>query len=144
MFKKTSVGLAGCVGLCCVMFSAGCTDPNLAGRPQPVPVSGRVLYNGEACPDAKVVFMPQDHQYAAVAQTDASGRFSLQTFEPKDGAVPGNFKVVVSKFEAIDLPNGGFKETFLLPQRYRDPDKSGLQASVTDSGGDDWQFELVD
>jgi hypothetical protein len=52
--------------------------------------------------------------------------------------------VVVSKFEAVDLPNGGFKETFLLPQKYRDPEKSGLQASISQDGVSDLRFDLND
>jgi hypothetical protein len=127
-----------------LLLFAGCSDSSVAGRPKPVQVTGTVFYNSQPCADAKVVFMPQGHQYAAVGQTNSDGKFELQTFEPKDGAVPGEFKVVVSKFEAVDLPGGGFKETFFLPQRYRDPDKSGLQATVPADGASDLRFELAD
>jgi hypothetical protein len=77
------------------------------GRPNPVPVSGTVLYKQQPCADAKIVFASQDHQYAAYAQTDGSGRFTLQMFDPADGAIPGHFKVVVTKFEVKELPDGG-------------------------------------
>ncbi len=127
-----------------LLSSTGCFDSSVAGRPKLVLVSGTVFYNSQPCADAKVVFMPQGHQYAAVGQTNSDGKFELQTFDPKDGAVPGEFKVVVSKFEAIDLPDGGFKETFFLPQRYGNPDKSGLQATVPDDGVSDLRFELAD
>jgi hypothetical protein len=127
-----------------VLGAVGCGNGSVDGRPTPVPVSGTVLFNSQPCDGAKVVFSPQDHTYAAVGQTDAQGRFSLQTFEAGDGAVAGNFKVVVSKFEAIDLPNGGFKETFFLPQRYRDSETSGLMATVPEDGTDKITIELVD
>jgi hypothetical protein len=127
-----------------VLGTIGCGNRTVDGRPTPVPVSGTVLYNSQPCDGAKVVFAPQDHSYASVGQTDAQGRFSLQTFESGDGAVAGNFKVVVSKFEAIDLPDGGFRETFFLPQRYRDPEKSGLVATVPKDGTDQITIELVD
>ena len=90
------------------------------------------------------MFAPQDHQYAAVGQTDSNGRFELQTFEPQDGAVPGQYKIAVTKFEVIDLPNGGIKVTFFLPGMYRDPASSGLTAVVPPEGTNDLKLELVD
>ncbi|MGE0757428.1 MAG: hypothetical protein AB7F89_02805 [Pirellulaceae bacterium] len=122
----------------------GCGERGVDGRPTPVPVSGTVLYNQQPCADAQVVFAPQDHNHAAVGKSDSSGRFVLQTFEPGDGAVPGRFRVVVTKFEAIDTPDGGFKETFFLPQKYRDAETSGLTAVVATDGANDIQLELVD
>jgi hypothetical protein len=123
---------------------AGCGRGPVDGRPTPVPASGTIIYKSKPVDGAKVVFAPQDHAHAAVGQTDAQGRFTLQTFEPGDGAVVGKYKVVVSKFEVVDLPGGGFKETFFLPQRYRDPEQSGLEATVPEGGTDQIAIELND
>jgi hypothetical protein len=112
------------------------------GRPVPVAVSGIVYYKKQPCEGAKIMFAPENHQYAAVGQTDAQGRFHLQTFDPQDGAVPGQFKIAVTKFEVIDLPNGGIKENFFLPGKYRDPEKSGLTAVVPENGTHELRFEL--
>ena len=127
-----------------IFISIGCGKQTVDGRPQPVPVSGVVKYKQEACADAQLVFAPEDHQYAAYARTDSQGRFQLQTFDPGDGAVPGRFKVVVTKFEAIDLPDGGFKETFFLPEKYRNAETSGLTATVPPEGTNTIEIDLVD
>ena len=135
-------------GLFALMFvgllSPGCGKRAVDGRPTPVPTSGVVLYNNEPCADAKIVFAPQDHQYSAIAQTDSNGKFRLQTFDPGDGAVAGNFKVVVAKFEAVDLPDGGFRETSFIPEKYADPQTSGLTAVVPEKGTSDITLNLTD
>ncbi len=56
---------------------------------------------------ATVLFLPTDHQYAAASKSDASGRFTLRTFDPNDGAAPGKFTVTVKKFEFLYPPGGG-------------------------------------
>jgi hypothetical protein len=131
-----TVALAGMVG-------PGC-GKGVDGRPTPVAVSGTVFFNQQPSVGAKIMFAPQDHEYAAVGQTDSNGRFKLQTFEPDDGAVPGKFKIAVTKFEVIELPNGGIKENFFLPGRYRDPAKSGLVATVPPEGANDLRIELAE
>ena len=73
------------------------------GRPTPVVDSGTVFYKQQPSAGAKAMFTPQEHQYPAVGQTDSNGRFELQTFESQDGAVPGQYKIAVTKFEVIDL-----------------------------------------
>ncbi|MEX0793876.1 MAG: carboxypeptidase-like regulatory domain-containing protein [Pirellulaceae bacterium] len=127
-----------------LLSQGGCGKRVVEGRPALVKVSGTVFYNQAPCSDARVVFSPQNHQYAAAAKTDQQGRFTLQTFDPGDGAVPGEYKVVVSKFEAVDLPGGGFKETFFLPGKYRDPQTSGLTATIPEAGTNDVRIELDD
>lgn len=122
----------------------GCGNDAADGRPTPVVASGTVFYKQQPSAGAKVMFAPQDHQYAAVGQTDSNGRFELQTFEPQDGAVPGQYKIAVTKFEVIDLPNGGIKENFFLPGKYRDPATSGLTAVVPLEGTNDLRIDLVE
>ena len=127
-----------------MLVATGCGNGSVDGRPTPVSVSGTVYYKKQPSVGAKVMFAPQGHQYAAVGQTDSVGRFHLQTFEPMDGAVPGEFKIAVTKFEVIDLPNGGIKENFFLPGKYRDPSTSGLTAVVPPEGTKDIRLELAD
>ena len=122
----------------------GCGKQVVDGRPALVKVSGTVFHNHEPCSEARVVFAPKNHSYAATAKTDSQGKFTLQTFDPEDGAVPGEYHVAVSKFEVIDLPGGGIKETFLLPQKYRNARLSGLTAAIPAGGTDDIRIELND
>jgi hypothetical protein len=127
-------------------------DETPANRPKPVPVSGTVLYNQKPVAGATVVFHPDGHSHAATAQTDNAGKYSLRTFAPNDGAVPGEYKVTVGKIEA---PSGGeeqetqvdappTKQSSLLPERYASPASSDLKASVTQGGDNKFDFDLKD
>ncbi len=157
------------------LLVVGCGSGIDADRPERFPVSGVVLHNAEPLAGATVVFVPDDHQYGATASTDDSGRFELQTFEPKDGAVPGSFKVTVRKFEMEprepgQTPNelsddgsteddGGDAgrspaaggdvtdvepviERSLIPEKYGSPATSGLQVDVSETGPNEFTFEL--
>jgi hypothetical protein len=126
-----------------LLLAAGCTKaPD--GRPKLVPVVGKVLYNKAPIEGATVVFIPEGHNYAATARTDAGGTFKLRTFAESDGAVPGNYKITVRKFEILFPPGGGEIEKQLLPAAYCDVTKSGLTATVTDGGAKDIAFDLHD
>jgi hypothetical protein len=128
-------------------------DDAPANRPKPVPVSGTVLYNQKPVAGATVVFHPDGHAHAASGQTDDGGRYSLQTFAPNDGAVPGEYKVTVAKIEAppggeeresqIDSPAPP-KQQSLVPERYASPASSDLKASVTQGGDNKFDFDLKD
>jgi hypothetical protein len=61
-----------------------------------VPVQGIVRLDGQPLRSASVQFVPEDSGRDATATTDQDGRFVLSTFEPGDGALPGNYKVVVT------------------------------------------------
>ena len=82
--------------------------------------------------------MPQSEGSAgAVGKTDASGKYSLTTFQPGDGAIPGTYQVTVSKVvieagiseeesnaylargETPPAPT----EKSLLPEKYKSPGK---------------------
>ena len=141
MSIRPSTLLIGVVS-CGMLFLTGCGRASDA-RPRPVPVVGYVLVDGEPLEGTRVVFSPEDHQYAAAGKTDAEGRFQLQTFAANDGAVPGNYKVIASNFIVIENPNGSVTETHYLPAKYRDPTTSGLTAVVEDHGPNELTFELT-
>jgi hypothetical protein len=60
------------------------------------PVEGVVTLDGKPLADASIQFVPQEKGRDATGQTDKSGRFVMSTFEPRDGVVPGTYKVVIS------------------------------------------------
>jgi hypothetical protein len=115
-------------------------DPN---RPATAPVSGTVTYKGAAVPGAIVTFHAPGDSPSAFGTTDASGTYQLTTFSAGDGAVPGEYRVTVTKTEFSasadvpeDHPDYG-KEPVVeaevrqaLPVRYANPETSGLTASV--------------
>lgn len=136
-----------CVGLWFVGI-AGCGPrTRLEGL---APVEGTVTFRGKPVEGASVVFVPATAgKRAAVGTTDATGRFSLTTKDPGDGALPGDYAIAVSKTEA----SGGLsaaeaeqwsrnrenfgkyppppKITEHLPEKYKAANTSGFQATVT-------------
>jgi hypothetical protein len=113
-----------------------------------VPVTGTVTYNGQPLADAAVAFQPADGR-AATGITDASGKFTLTTLEDGDGAIVGEHTVTVSPgagqtaaMPGVDAPVGATQKS-AIPDRYSNPGMSGLKASVTADGPNDFTFDLT-
>jgi hypothetical protein len=99
---------------------AGCDR----GTPAPTAVHGSVMYHGWPVPGAKVIFVP-DLQTGgsgplAQAETGPDGHFALHGDNATDVA-PGRYRITV-------MPLAGPPDA--LPDKYRDPDLSGLSADV--------------
>lgn len=120
-----------------LLILSGCGQAKVSGRPELAKVSGTVTFKQEPVEGATVIFVPQGHSNAAVSMTDAKGNFTLQSFDPGDGAALGTYQVIVKKVE-ID----GEKERHLLPEKYSLSDKSGLMAEVKAEGKNVFSFEL--
>jgi hypothetical protein len=123
------------------------------GCPQPgaetLKVTGTVTYNGQPIEGVNVGFLP-DSGRGAGGVTDASGRFTLSTFEPGDGAVPGTHKVVITE-PSEDEPMPGTEEAEnwtppepRFPAKYGDPSKSGFTATVERGKPNDFTFDMTD
>jgi hypothetical protein len=90
--------LRGVTVLVALLVSAlGCTGGG--GHPETAEVTGKVTHNGGAVAGAMVSFSPDGAGTAAAGVTDATGKFSLTTFASGDGAVPGKYKVSISKVQ---------------------------------------------
>lgn len=148
------VALSGCGGV---------GDEWTNGRPPVYPSSGEILYNGNPLEGANVIFSPvvegvQDAgpngAPGAAGRTDAEGRFVLTTFRDGDGAPAGRFRVTVLKAESVvtfraDDPAHDqiplkTEQKHLIPAKYSNPAKSGLEAEVEKSGKNVFAFELKD
>jgi len=116
--------LAACV--------AGCGD----GRPQRVPVSGRVLIDSEPLGGGYVRFVPPNDRPSSGA-IGPDGRFTLGCFEKDDGAVLGEHQVAVIANEALDEVT----MKWLAPQKYADHTTSGIIVEI-DGPTDDLEIEL--
>jgi hypothetical protein len=98
---------------------------------------------------------------AAAGVTGADGTFELSTFGKNDGAVVGTHTVTITKIQSTvtgegmspDNPEGGYGEAMAqaarqaevkteLPSKYANPETSGLTAEVTESGPNEFTFEL--
>jgi hypothetical protein len=90
--------------LFCVLLSAplflfaGCGGDGMA---EPVPVSGKIMYQGKPVQDARVTFhwTGGPGGRSATGKTDAQGAFQLTTVSTNDGAVPGEYLVTVQKID---------------------------------------------
>jgi hypothetical protein len=133
-------------GLLAVALAAGCGG----GKPGPVPVKGVLKVDGQPVAGAVVVFQPRDPGgKEAYGTTDASGAFKMTTDSPGDGALPGQYKVVIQPpaeggATPFDDPNrparpkaaGGPK----VPEKFTRPDQSPLTQDVPPNG--DMAYDL--
>ena len=118
---------------------AGCGP----SRPATTRVSGLVTFKGAPVAEADVNFIPADGRPAS-GRTDAEGRFSLSTFVPGDGVLPGEHVVTVSKQVAKDGDSDDPYREFidLLPPAYGSLQTSPLRATVEAGGSHDLTFDL--
>ncbi len=114
------------------LLLAGCgtSTPPLAE------VSGTVTYHGQPLPGGVVIFTPDESKGStgpiATATIQPDGRFTLQT-GPTPGAVAGWHRVSVVSVSETDPTPAGYQfaiPTSLIPERYRNPDLSGLSREV--------------
>ncbi|HET6425855.1 MAG TPA: carboxypeptidase-like regulatory domain-containing protein [Planctomycetaceae bacterium] len=123
---------------------AGCGDsaPKVK-HPDRTKVSGTVTLKGTPVEGATVTLHPVQKGNGAFGITDASGKFTVGTFEKTDGAVPGDYKISVRKLEAAtggaqpapgdpgyDPAAKPTEPKHLLPAKYLDFNKSGLDVKV--------------
>jgi len=132
---------------CCLILAlilAGC------GGTQTSPVEGIVTLDGKPLVGASVQFVPQGKGRDATGETDKNGEFAMSTFKPRDGALPGNYKVVISPptgaadtaqyataEEAMAAAKSQTKKESTasrFPQKYARPDQTPLTQEVPVQG----------
>jgi hypothetical protein len=118
------------------------------------PVQGVVTLEGTPVAGATVLFMPdgRDGKRPASGFTSSDGTFRLTTYKLDDGALPGNYRVLIRKTEAakdlgaaqlsaLERAKAKIEEKSLhkstkptLPEAYADFDKTPLRCSVPVKG----------
>jgi hypothetical protein len=96
------------------------------GRPKRVPVSGRVLIDGQPLTYGFIRLVPQNARPAS-AEIGPDGRFTLKTFEDGDGAVLGTHIVTIAANEYVSET----VQRWHAPKKYADPATSGLTTTIT-------------
>jgi hypothetical protein len=113
---------------------------------------GVVTLDGKPVDGANVVLKPAgDGMTGAWGATNPSGHFSLRAYEVKEGAIPGEYKVQVSKTIEEKVPgakgsvDGGdpVRYGFGVPKKYTGFETSGLTVSIPDAGKRDIKLELT-
>src|SRR5262245_31004830 len=156
--------VAGLFGLTLLLLAVGC-----GGKYTPVPVSGVVTLNGKPVEAATIYFYAfgdEKDGRPAFGTTDNNGKFQLSTMGNNDGALPRNYKVVITKYVPT-LPNLKIPEfpntvegraqrddfmyknfaakgiqpfTNSLPQKYGNTDSTPFSQNIT--GSANLKFEL--
>lgn len=160
--KNACYGLVGVIAFALV----GCGGAS--DRPKVYKVTGKITMSGAPVAGATVTFAPKlpiekPPQPVAIGITDAEGAYTLQTFNPGDGAVEGNYIVLVTKATAAPAatigghdPNKVFDAAAAhaqataamsgqaggLPVKYSSPTQSDLKAKVESGGKNDFPFDL--
>lgn len=130
----------------CVLsaFVVGCGG---SGGPEMARVSGKVTYQGKPLTKGTISFIsvnPDGSNANSVIGPD--GSYSLQTTNPNDGAVVGEYRVIVSDVDpnALNTPAPGEpvkKQERTIPEKYEKPDTSGLTKKV-ESGSNTFDIAL--
>jgi hypothetical protein len=108
-----------------------------------------VTLDGKPVDGAQVVIVPAaEGTTGATGVTDVNGHFSLRAYPEKDGAIPGDYKVQVSKTIEKKLPgkvDGGDAVVFEygVPGKYTTVTKSGLSVSIPDKGNREIKLDLT-
>ena len=148
----------------CAGVVAGCGESGPA-RQSVYKVSGTVTFHGSPLSGASITFSPtREGQLAAAGRSDDSGNFTVSTYGAADGAVAGEFKVLVRKYAEqpaadesadsghsadpnapVDAGGHGAKKGAdptgnILPPTYSNADTTPLTVTVTADGEN--QFEL--
>ena len=134
-----------------VLALAGCGGAGTS------PVEGVVLLDGKPLSDASVQFVPQGTGRDATGQTNQNGEFAMSTFHPRDGVLPGEYKVVVSPplgtpdpkqyataeeaMSGANKPQPKKESGIAFPQKYARLDQTPLTQTVPVQGK--LKFELT-
>jgi hypothetical protein len=97
------------------------------------PVEGVLKCNGQPLAGAQVVFHPRERTAKvppARAQTDASGKFKLTTFNTHDGAPAGEYAVTVEFFPLQQWQDEFIAGRNVLPPRYASPATTDLRIRI--------------
>ncbi len=130
----------------------GCNSAG-GNLPKTVPATGVVTLDGKPVDGAQVVLVPAGQEATgATAVTDSSGRFALRAYPEKDGAIPGEYKVQVSKTIQVKVEgaakgsvDGGDPVRFEygVPAKYTGFKSSGLSVTIPDTGIRDINLALT-
>ncbi|MBM4068661.1 MAG: hypothetical protein FJ271_06915 [Planctomycetes bacterium] len=113
-----------------------------------MPVTGKVTYRGFPLQQGTIVFTPNTalgtQGELAIGEIGRDGTFSLRTGNAY-GAAAGHYRVTVAAVSAdgASIPGQAFRTPVsLLPEKYSDPELSGLECQVMDDKANSFGFEL--
>jgi len=135
-FALFLLAVAGSIPIAC-----GSTGPGMAQ------VSGKVTYQGKPVPLGTITFLtkaPDGRNATGLIGPD--GSYRLQTENPGDGALIGDYNVTISARDepVLDyIPKKPVPPKLLVPEKFEKPATSGLTAGVK-GGSNPIDFNLKD
>ncbi|MFM7151491.1 MAG: hypothetical protein ACKO23_16820 [Gemmataceae bacterium] len=126
----------------CSGFVIGCGEPKLK-LPSPVAASGKVtLANGQPAKNVRIFFEPIDAMAPASSPVASDGTFKLKTYDNKEGACPGKYRIL---FRVDQADPNNYKASSqalqLIPQKYQE-DGSPLEVEIPSGGKTDIDLRL--
>src|SRR5437868_6715321 len=137
-----------------VLFTAGCSGySQRANIEKVVPAAGTLTYQGKPLEGYQVILLPTDGRRPATGITDAAGKFTLGTNNVGDGAPPGAHRVAIvwspprpagemGQETINDNPATMPKPKIKIPDKYSDPEKSGIVQELPARGVRDIKIDL--
>lgn len=116
------------------------------GRPNMVPVQGKVSYRGYGVNNGLVVFTPDQRGPLAIGRIRDDGSYVLYTGDTP-GVYPGHYRVTVCSLAAGSAADVYGRYEFprsAIPDKYRDPELSRLAQSVVPGRTNLFDIDLTD
>jgi hypothetical protein len=131
--------MLGCMAV--ALLATGCGGARGA---KTYAVQGKVTIQGQPLADVVVSFYPEQGRPAS-GTTDAQGAFALSTFESKDGAAAGSYRVAINE-PAAEMAEGDYsipaEKPPRFPVKYTNPFESELIAEVKPGPENTFTFDL--
>jgi hypothetical protein len=141
----SSLRVSGLVACALLSLMSGCTAADQG--PETHPAGGTLTYQGSPVAGATLTFLADGDGVSAHAVTGEDGRFEAITMfdmgkHEKQGMVAGTYRVTAVKLEKPDVSSTLQPVKDLLPRKYGSANTSGLTASVSPEGKNDFAFSL--
>jgi hypothetical protein len=148
--RQTALRSVGMVAL--LMSLVGCGGAP-SDKLKTVPGRGVVMLDGQPLTKGTITFSPvvaatggaTTTLRPAQASIGPDGKFELSTVAPGDGLLPGDYDVGVVAVEGdgvIDPSHPNVMPKSLVPVKYNNPAKSGINITISATGSTDLKVEL--
>jgi len=128
---------APALALAC-MVAAGCGGKS--GEIPAVPAAGTVTIKGKPVANGTIQLVPDNGRPATGPIKD--GKFTVSTYTEGDGAVAGKHKVALFVVEEFKGKDGDTYQKSLIPDKYSQPDNSGIEVEVPAGGNTNIQIDI--
>jgi len=122
-----------------ILFGVGCNSGD-SDYPPTYPVTGVVTYKDSPVQGATVTFHREGAKESALGLTDEKGIYSLSMFNPSDGAMAGQYKVSIAKYDPTTVttvnaaPEGQLAPGDIDAANYAPPPVAGAAARAAAGG----------